>query len=40
MCSAVLTRGVMVEMLQRLRALSILGFCVVIREEIRQADCS
>lgn len=40
MFSAVLTRGVMVEMLQSLWALCILGFCVVIREVIRQADCS
>lgn len=30
----------MVETLQSLWALSILGFCVVIREVIRRADCS
>lgn len=40
MYSAVLTRGVMMETFQSLRALSILGFCVVICEVIRQADYS
>lgn len=30
----------MVEMLQSRWALHTLGFCVVIREVIRQADCS